>query len=151
MENEARRRTVVRWRTDQPLERGRKGHPQARRQAPAKTSEISARFQTVSCSDDDRRSTHNPAQGANPSRTPDGPREGRDAGGIAWGPGADAGVHRRDEGTRPQQIQHAAPFLGTLNAYDWLQFIASHEILHMKQMREIAGSLQKIVTSLQKE
>src|SRR5258708_17851148 len=42
------------------------------------------------------------------------------------------------------------PFLGTLNAYDWLQFIASHEIRHMKQMREIAGTLQKIVTSLQK-
>jgi len=42
------------------------------------------------------------------------------------------------------------PFLGTLNAYDWLQFIASHEIRHTKQMREIAGSLPKTVTSLQK-
>ena len=42
------------------------------------------------------------------------------------------------------------PFLGNLNAYDWLQFIASHEIRHMKQMREIAGSLPKTVTSLQK-
>jgi uncharacterized damage-inducible protein DinB len=40
------------------------------------------------------------------------------------------------------------PFLGNLNAYDWLQFIASHEIRHMKQMREIAGSLPKTVTSL---
>jgi uncharacterized damage-inducible protein DinB len=42
------------------------------------------------------------------------------------------------------------PFLGNLNAYDWLQFVASHEIRHMKQMREIAGSLPKTVTSLQK-
>ena len=42
------------------------------------------------------------------------------------------------------------PFLGNLNAYDWLQFIASHEIRHMKQMREIAASLPKTVTSLQK-
>ncbi len=42
------------------------------------------------------------------------------------------------------------PFLGNLNAYDWLQFIASHEIRHMKQMREIAGSLPKTVTSLHK-
>jgi hypothetical protein len=42
------------------------------------------------------------------------------------------------------------PFLGTLNAYEWLQFIASHEIRHMKQMREIAGTLPKSVTSLQK-
>ncbi len=42
------------------------------------------------------------------------------------------------------------PFLGTLNAYDWLQFIASHEIRHMKQMREIAGTLLKTVRSLQK-
>jgi uncharacterized damage-inducible protein DinB len=42
------------------------------------------------------------------------------------------------------------PFLGNLNAYDWLQFIASHEIRHMKQMREITGMLPKTVTSLQK-
>ena len=42
------------------------------------------------------------------------------------------------------------PFLGNLNGYDWLQFIASHEIRHMKQMREIAASLPKTVTSLQK-
>ncbi len=42
------------------------------------------------------------------------------------------------------------PFLGNLNAYDWLQFIASHEIRHMKQMREIGGSLPKTVTSLHK-
>jgi uncharacterized damage-inducible protein DinB len=42
------------------------------------------------------------------------------------------------------------PLLGNLNVYDWLQFIASHEIRHMKQMREIAGSLPKIVISLQK-
>ena len=42
------------------------------------------------------------------------------------------------------------PFLGNLNAYDWLQFIASHEIRHMKQMKEIAGSLPKTVTTLHK-
>ncbi len=41
-------------------------------------------------------------------------------------------------------------FLGTLNAYEWLQFIASHEIRHRKQIQEIAGSLPKSVTSLQK-
>jgi DinB superfamily len=42
------------------------------------------------------------------------------------------------------------PFLGTLNAYEWFQFIASHEIRHMKQMREIARTLPKTVTSSQK-
>ena len=42
------------------------------------------------------------------------------------------------------------PFLGNLNAYDWFQFIASHEIRHTKQMREIAANLRKTVTSLQK-
>lgn len=42
------------------------------------------------------------------------------------------------------------PFLGNLNVYDWLQFIASHEIRHTKQMREIAKALPKTVTSLQK-
>jgi len=45
-------------------------------------------------------------------------------------------------------MSHA--FLGTLNAHEWLQFIASHEIRHMKQMREIAATLPKTVTSLQK-
>ena len=45
-------------------------------------------------------------------------------------------------------MSHA--FLGNLNAYDWMQFIASHEIRHMKQMREIARSLPKTVTSSQK-
>jgi uncharacterized damage-inducible protein DinB len=44
----------------------------------------------------------------------------------------------------------AHAFLGTLNAYEWLQFIASHEVRHTKQMREIAGNLPKTVTSLQK-
>jgi len=44
----------------------------------------------------------------------------------------------------------AHAFLGTLNAYEWLQFIASHEIRHSKQMQEIAGSLPKSVTRLQK-
>ena len=44
----------------------------------------------------------------------------------------------------------AHPFLGTLNAYGWLQFIAAHEIRHTKQMREIAGTLRKTVTTLHK-
>jgi len=42
------------------------------------------------------------------------------------------------------------PFLGSLNAYEWFQMIASHEIRHTKQMREIAGTLPKSVTSLEK-
>jgi uncharacterized damage-inducible protein DinB len=42
------------------------------------------------------------------------------------------------------------PFLGNLNGYDWLQFIASHEIRHIKQMREIAEALPKTVTTLHK-
>ncbi len=40
------------------------------------------------------------------------------------------------------------PALGTLNTYEWMQFIASHEIRHTKQMREIAASLPKTVESL---
>jgi len=42
------------------------------------------------------------------------------------------------------------PFLGNLNAYDWMQFIASHQVRHTKQMREIAGALPKTVTTLHK-
>ncbi len=42
------------------------------------------------------------------------------------------------------------PFLGTLNTHEWFQLIASHEVRHSKQMREIAGTLPKSVTTLEK-
>ena len=42
------------------------------------------------------------------------------------------------------------PALGTLNTYEWMKFIASHEVRHTKQMREISASLPKPVESLQK-
>lgn len=42
------------------------------------------------------------------------------------------------------------PFLGTLNMYEWFQMIASHEIRHTKQMKEIAAALPKTVTTLHK-
>jgi uncharacterized damage-inducible protein DinB len=42
------------------------------------------------------------------------------------------------------------PFLGTLNTYEWFQMIASHEVRHTKQMKEISAALQKSVASLQK-
>ncbi len=41
-------------------------------------------------------------------------------------------------------------FLGVLNAYEWLQMIASHEVRHTKQMKEIAAALPKVVAILQK-
>jgi hypothetical protein len=40
-------------------------------------------------------------------------------------------------------------FLGTLNACEWFQLIASHELRHTKQIKGIAESLPKSVTSLQ--
>jgi uncharacterized damage-inducible protein DinB len=42
------------------------------------------------------------------------------------------------------------PFLGSLNTYEWFQMIASHEVRHTKQMREIARALPKVVANLQK-
>src|SRR5258708_38826334 len=45
-------------------------------------------------------------------------------------------------------MSHA--FLGTLNAYEWFQMIASHEVRHTKQMKEIAAALPKVVAILQK-
>jgi uncharacterized damage-inducible protein DinB len=42
------------------------------------------------------------------------------------------------------------PFLGTLNTYGWLQLVASHEVRHTKQMKEIAEALPKVVAILQK-
>lgn len=44
----------------------------------------------------------------------------------------------------------AHPFLGTLDAHEWLQLIASHEVRHTKQMKEIAAGLRKNVANLQK-
>jgi uncharacterized damage-inducible protein DinB len=44
----------------------------------------------------------------------------------------------------------AHAFLGTLNVYEWLQFVACHEIRHTKQIREIAAGLPKSVASLRK-
>jgi len=35
------------------------------------------------------------------------------------------------------------PFLGTLNLCEWFQMIASHQIRHTKQMREIAAAYRK--------
>jgi len=42
------------------------------------------------------------------------------------------------------------PFLGMLNGYEWFQMIASHQLRHMKQIREISAGLPKTVTVLQK-
>ena len=42
------------------------------------------------------------------------------------------------------------PFLGTLNLYEWFQMIASHQIRHTKQLKEIAAALPKTVTTLHK-
>jgi uncharacterized damage-inducible protein DinB len=42
------------------------------------------------------------------------------------------------------------PFLGTLNLQEWFQLIASHQIRHTKQMKEIAATLPKTVTTLHK-
>ena len=42
------------------------------------------------------------------------------------------------------------PALGTLNTYQWIQFLAAHEVRHTKQMQEIEASLPKVIESLQK-
>jgi hypothetical protein len=49
-----------------------------------------------------------------------------------------------------RQYRWPHPFLGMLNAYQWFQMIASHEIRHTKQLREIASNLPKAVASMQK-
>jgi len=54
----------------------------------------------------------------------------------------------RGRDLRPYRYKH--PFLGSLNLYEWFQFIASHEVRHTKQMREIAANIPKVVASLQK-
>ena len=108
-------------------------------------------FQAVSCSDDVRGSTREPAQTTGHARTQGGPQKEemlaaelrgvreRTLAFIEKTRGGDLSKHRM-----------AHPFLGSLNAYQWLQFLAAHEKRHMKQMRDIAGALPKTVTSLDK-
>lgn len=49
---------------------------------------------------------------------------------------------------RKYHMRH--PFLGTLNIYEWFQMIASHQIRHTKQLKEIAAALPKTGTTLHK-
>ena len=42
------------------------------------------------------------------------------------------------------------PFLGSLNTYEWFLLLGSHQIRHEKQLREIAASLPKPISQLQK-
>jgi len=41
-------------------------------------------------------------------------------------------------------------FLGMLNVYQWFEMIASHELRHTKQIKEIAAHLPKAVENIQK-
>jgi len=52
------------------------------------------------------------------------------------------------KGLRKYHMPH--PFLGTFNLLEWLQVIASHQIRHTKQMKEIAVALPKNVATLHK-
>lgn len=49
---------------------------------------------------------------------------------------------------RKYHMRH--PFLGTLNAHEWFQMIASHQVRHTKQLKEIAAALPKTVTTSHK-
>ena len=50
--------------------------------------------------------------------------------------------------TKDRRWRH--PFLGSLSAYAWFSFVASHQIRHENQMWEIAIALPKVIGSLQK-
>jgi hypothetical protein len=41
-------------------------------------------------------------------------------------------------------------FLGMLNVYEWFEMIASHELRHTKQIKEIAARLPKAVENTHK-
>jgi uncharacterized damage-inducible protein DinB len=42
------------------------------------------------------------------------------------------------------------PFLGSLDTYEWFQFVAAHEVRHEKQLRKISAVLPKAIATLQK-
>ena len=47
------------------------------------------------------------------------------------------------QGRDLSQYRWRHPFLGSFNVYGWLAFIASHQIRHARQMREIAAAYRK--------
>jgi len=53
----------------------------------------------------------------------------------------------RNRDLRVYRWQH--PFLGSLNTYQWFALLASHQIRHEKQIREIAAQLSPEVPHLQ--
>ena len=57
---------------------------------------------------------------------------------------------KETEGKDLRKYHMPHPFLGTLDAYEWFPFIASHQIRHTKQLNEIAAALPKTVTTLHK-
>ena len=58
------------------------------------------------------------------------------------------GEQTKGKDLRKYHMPH--PFLGTFNLCEWFQVIASHQVRHSKQMREIAAALPKTVTTPQK-
>ena len=57
-------------------------------------------------------------------------------------------VETKDRDLKDYRWRH--PFLGSLSAYAWFSFVASHQIRHENQMWEIATALPKVIGSLQK-
>src|SRR5256884_3136313 len=110
------------WRTGRPHECDREGHPEPGRKAPAKTSGILALFQAASCSDDVRGSTRHPAQSTGHKLEPKVVPEKEEMLAAEL-----RGVRERTlafiEKTRDGDLSKyrmAHPFLGSLNAYQWL-------------------------------
>ena len=54
------------------------------------------------------------------------------------------------EGKSLRKYHMPHPFLGTFDLCEWFQVIASHQVRHSKQMREIAAALPKTITTPQK-
>ena len=51
----------------------------------------------------------------------------------------------RNRDLRVYRWQH--PFLGSLNTYQWFALLASHQIRHEKQIREIAAKLSRAIAT----
>lgn len=59
-------------------------------------------------------------------------------------------MEEKTQGKDLRKYHMPHPFLGTLDLSQWFQMIASHQVRHSKQMREIAAALPKTVATLQK-
>jgi len=129
---------------------GRACHHRERRQGAAKPAEAPSSFEAISPAYGPGGIAHHPPQDAHPPRSRDGLRKGRNAGPAPRSSRAYPDFHGRGFREKPKKISHAPSLSWHHEPVRVVPMIASYQIRHTKQMKEIAAALPKTVTALYK-